>query len=281
MTTYLYPHGWEGEGHRLVTLESLWDPASIARLAAVGIGSGWNCLEVGAGAGSIARWMAAQVGEAGHVTALDIDVTHLGDLARTNVTVMQHDVTRDPLERDAFDLVHARLLLKHLPARDQVVATLVTALRPGGWLVVEDTDWTGAGTEPHDPAFAAVLGGLRRLTERAGGVHDYGRQLAGVLRAAGLVEVGAEGTLLVLPGGTPRADLYRLTFAQIRERLLDAGLVDVATYGAALAVPDDPASVALAPVLIGAHGQKAVPDPERPGCASGTGPRVARGSSRP
>jgi len=256
VTTYLYPHGWDGEGDRLATLESLWDPASIARLEAVGIEAGWRCLEVGAGSGSIARWMADRVGDAGHVTAADIDVSHLRGLARPNLTVVQHDVTSDELLPGGQDLVHARLLLKHLPTRDAVLSTLVAALRPGGWLVVEDTDWTAAGAEPPAEAFAAVLRGLRRLMEQAGGVHDYGRVLPGALRTAGLVDIGAEGTALVLPCATPAVDFYRLTFGQVRDRLIASGLVDETTYATALATLDDPARVALAPTLIGARGRR-------------------------
>jgi 2-polyprenyl-3-methyl-5-hydroxy-6-metoxy-1,4-benzoquinol methylase len=37
-----------------------------------------------------------------------------------------------------YDLIHARLVLSHLPQRRDVLARLVQALRPGGWLVVED-----------------------------------------------------------------------------------------------------------------------------------------------
>jgi trans-aconitate methyltransferase len=39
-----------------------------------------------------------------------------------------------------FDLVHARLVLVHVPDRARALATMVAALRPGGWLLVEDAD---------------------------------------------------------------------------------------------------------------------------------------------
>ncbi|HZM84459.1 MAG TPA: class I SAM-dependent methyltransferase [Candidatus Limnocylindrales bacterium] len=40
----------------------------------------------------------------------------------------------------AFDVIHARAVLTHLPERDEVLARLVAALRPGGWLLIEDVD---------------------------------------------------------------------------------------------------------------------------------------------
>jgi SAM-dependent methyltransferase len=54
------------------------------------------------------------------------------------VEVLRDDITGDPVEQDAFDLVHARAVLEHLPSRGEVVTRLHTALRPGGVLVLED-----------------------------------------------------------------------------------------------------------------------------------------------
>lgn len=54
---------------------------------------------------------------------------------------MQAVVTSGALPAGAFNLVHARLLLEHLPQRDEVLRALVRALRLGGWLLVEDFDW--------------------------------------------------------------------------------------------------------------------------------------------
>ena len=39
-----------------------------------------------------------------------------------------------------FDLIHARLVLVHVPRRREALAAMVELLRPGGWLVVEDAD---------------------------------------------------------------------------------------------------------------------------------------------
>ena len=54
-------------------------------------------------------------------------------------------MTDEPTDGDAptqgtFDLVHARLVLVHVPDRARALATMVAALRPGGWLLVEDAD---------------------------------------------------------------------------------------------------------------------------------------------
>src|ERR1039458_7122444 len=47
---------------------------------------------------------------------------------------------RSHLRRVTFDLVHARLVLVHVPQRAQALAAMVAALKPGGWLLLEEAD---------------------------------------------------------------------------------------------------------------------------------------------
>lgn len=63
----------DAELARLKLLEEVSDPQTIRCLEAVGVGAGWRCLEVGAGAGSVTRWLAARVGASGNVVAADLD----------------------------------------------------------------------------------------------------------------------------------------------------------------------------------------------------------------
>jgi 2-polyprenyl-3-methyl-5-hydroxy-6-metoxy-1,4-benzoquinol methylase len=106
------------EDERLTLLEQLYDPVSRRRRSLVQ--PGWRCLEVAAGRGSMAVWLAEQVGPAGHVVATDIDTRYLqrAELP-TNVEVLEHDILEDSLEAlgpGSFDLVCSRLALFHLVA---------------------------------------------------------------------------------------------------------------------------------------------------------------------
>lgn len=92
--------------------------------------------------GSVAGWLSTAVGPTGRVVATDLDVRLL-DRLDDRVEVVRHDVTRDPLEHDAFDLVHARAVLEHLPPRDEIVGKLASALRPGGHLVLGTSSSAG------------------------------------------------------------------------------------------------------------------------------------------
>src|SRR5438552_2855616 len=60
----------EAEFERLRAVEAAFDPGTRYRLLAAGLCEGWRCLEVGAGAGSIAKWMSDTVAPAGCVLAV-------------------------------------------------------------------------------------------------------------------------------------------------------------------------------------------------------------------
>src|SRR5438477_4420279 len=150
------------EDERLTLLEQLYDPVSRRRRALVE--QGWRCLEVGAGRGSMAVWLAEQVGPAGQVVVTDIDTRYLQRLDLPNLEVLQHNILDDSLEvlgPGSFDLVCSRLTLFHLVGRQEVAIRQMTeCLRPGGWLIDEDADWGTAA--PIDPTHS-LYGGYQRV----------------------------------------------------------------------------------------------------------------------
>src|SRR4051812_14227124 len=96
MDTYVFDQAWTKERERLTALESLFDASSRRLLADLGVGAGWRCLEVGAGAGGIARWLADRVGDTGRVVATDLDTRFLDGSG--NLDVRTHDVVTDDLD---------------------------------------------------------------------------------------------------------------------------------------------------------------------------------------
>jgi ubiquinone/menaquinone biosynthesis C-methylase UbiE len=139
-STYLLDNAGREAPRRFDAQSALFDSGTIRHLEDRGIRPGWQCLEVGGGGGSIAAWLAARVGPTGHVLVTDIDPRFLEPLDAPNVEVRRHDIVTDPLPEAAFDLIHARAVLIHLPERERVLARLVSALKPGGWLVDEELD---------------------------------------------------------------------------------------------------------------------------------------------
>ena len=120
-------------GLRFSGLEATFDPSTIRYLTGVGVTDGWVCWEIGAGGGSIARWLAERVGPTGSVLATDIDPRFIPASQLGQLEVVRHDVTTDAIPAARYDLIHARLVLSHLPQRLDVLVRFVTSAA-AGWL---------------------------------------------------------------------------------------------------------------------------------------------------
>src|SRR6516165_1192119 len=95
---YIASHSAEAfERERLGLLERVADPITLRRLQSLGVREGWRCLEIGAGHGSVARWLAKQVGPQGQVVATDLNPRFLRELAAPNIEVRHHDILNDEL----------------------------------------------------------------------------------------------------------------------------------------------------------------------------------------
>lgn len=136
---YLLDNARAEAGERFVSLAELFDGVTRGHFDRLGVRAGSRCWEVGAGGSTIPEALAAAVGPTGHVLATDIDPSWLK--AGGGYEVRRHDVAANPPpEPGTFDLVHARLVLVHVPDRARALATMAAAPRPGGWLLVEDAD---------------------------------------------------------------------------------------------------------------------------------------------
>src|SRR6266851_716700 len=137
---------------RLAGLESALDPGTRDHLTRLGVGPGTHCLEVGAGGGSVAFWLAERVAPGGLVVATDLETDFLESAAPGYPTlkVLTHDITaEDP--PTGFDFVHARWLVEWLPDKRLALGRMVSALRPGGTLLIEEPDFVtiyGCGAPP-------------------------------------------------------------------------------------------------------------------------------------
>jgi SAM-dependent methyltransferase len=212
----------EAEDNRLSLLERIFDPLSRRRREMVR--PGWRCLEVGAGRGSMAVWLAAQVGESGKVVAADIDVTYLKRLQLPNLEVRQHNILTDSLDTlgpGSFDLVCSRLTLFWLAGKQEsAIRRMVECLRPGGWVVDEDGDWgTIAPVDPSHPYYARYHGAYRGGEWWTSRGYDptFGRKLPVLFERCGLENVRHEATAEVVRGGSPWAQWWQETLEAIRE----------------------------------------------------------------
>jgi SAM-dependent methyltransferase len=220
--TYVWDNAWDQARRRLEVLEHCYDPGTVAHLERFGVGPGWRCLEVGAGGGSITTWLCARVAPGGDVVAVDLDTRFVDELDAPNLDVRRLDVVTDDLPAGGFDLVHVRLLLMHLHAREAVFDKLLACLAPGGWLLVEEFDSFGLAAHSDDAYTQAWRLSCAGMAE-AGFAPTWARQLPGRMAASGLVETGDHCEVPFFRGASPLAEMMQLTLTQAQDHALAAG----------------------------------------------------------
>ena len=233
MRRYAFDNAAAEAASRFGILEARYDPATRARLAETGVGPGWQCLEVGAGGGSIGLWLADAVGPDGHVLVTDIAPERIDPElpTRRNVTVLRHDIAAAALPASGYDLIHARLVLIHLRERLDVLARLVDALAPGGWLLLDEFDCTGipvlATNGPGQAElFDDVHARLMILLAAAGANLGWGGAVYRALGDAGLEDVTATIFAEAWQGGGIGIGLHRANTEQLRDDLIRDGLAE-------------------------------------------------------
>jgi SAM-dependent methyltransferase len=221
---------------RLRLLEDECDPHTRRYLDAIGVEPGWRCLEVGAGAGAMVRWLAERVGPTGLVVAADIHPRYLGDLCRPNVEVRQCDITLDDVEPEFYDLVHCRFVLMHLDDPADALRRMTKALRPGGWIVAADPDNDVAGSvDPDHPLSELFDSCYRKRVDFASAAKiadfRFGKALLRHMEELGLVDMGNEGIARVVHGGDPFSDMWIKTWQRIDDAVIDNGVLTAGEVG--------------------------------------------------
>ncbi|SFS79868.1 methyltransferase domain-containing protein [Saccharopolyspora flava] len=236
---YFFDTSEEAEFGRLQRQAEVWDRLTFRRLEEIGVGEGWRCLEVGAGSGTVVRWLVDRVGATGRVVATDLVPKWVRAIEAPNLEVLEHDLVADPLEDSAHDLIHVRMVLFHLPEKQAVLRKLVDAVVPGGRLLVEDYDMrTLPHSTPPDETWRVVGEAPVKLAERIGLDPELGRRLPGMFAEAGLVDIDAEA--VAFPRRMPDIPAWQTQFVELRDRLIDAGLVTAEQVDDVIARFDDP-----------------------------------------
>ncbi|MFI8811461.1 MULTISPECIES: class I SAM-dependent methyltransferase [unclassified Streptomyces] len=219
----LLDHQIPQEEARLRALESYLDPTTRSVITRLGIQPGWRCLELGGGAGSVARWLAEQCAP-GEVVGTDISTTLLPrDVP--NLSVRRHDVVQEDFPAASFDLVHARALLEHLPERAEVLDKMARWTAPGGWVCVETVMAVQPPADTRD-AYQRCLKAVFTLSETVMRTdQQWGTALPGLLSQAGLTDIGVHCTP-GLVGRNGNADAFlQLSLEQIGPALVSRHLI--------------------------------------------------------
>jgi ubiquinone/menaquinone biosynthesis C-methylase UbiE len=199
---------------------------------------GYAVLDAGCGTGDDARGMVARLGASGRVVGLDASEETLEHARRraaeasTAVEFVHGDVHNLPFADATFSSCRAERVLQHVEDPHQAVGELARVTRPGGRVVIFDTDWETLIVDAGDVATTrAILQEKCRLMR-----HGWiGRQLSGLMREAGLEDITALPRSLILTDGPQAISLHGLQAAaesalrlcRITQEQCDAWFADI------------------------------------------------------
>jgi len=171
-----------------------------ATLAALSLKPGERVLDVGCGPALLVAEMAHVVGSSGHVTGIDRSEPMLTVARRRcqpltdRTTLLRGDATALPFPAASFDAAVSTQVLEYVAEIDTALAELHRVLRPGGRILLLDTDWGSAVWHSSDPERMRTI--LTAWMQRFADPY-LPRTLAPRLRAAGF-EVTGHDVLVIL-----------------------------------------------------------------------------------
>lgn len=196
---YVLGHS-DNELRRLVRQSQFFNPLTEPALRQAGIAEGMRVLDVGCGAGDVSFLAASMVGLRGMVIGIDTSAEAVAlATARANAAGLAnvHFLTRDitdlqiepgsPLDQPVDALI-GRLVLMYLADPASTLRRLIPFVRPGGLVVFQDVDTSGATSEPECPTFALAVRRIEHAFLRAGADCRAGLKLPRIFREAGLAE---------------------------------------------------------------------------------------------
>ena len=201
--TYVIRGGLDGRERLRVLARVMW-PTTCQLFDAIGIPPDARCLDLGCGGGDVTLQL-AQLAHQGRAVGTDLDPETL-DIARaeassfgiTNVDFRVDDAMALPRDGQIYDVIYARFLLTHLENPARALACARARLAPGGVIIVEDIDFTGHFCHPDNDSFWRYVDWYSKAVQSRGADPNIGPRLPGLLRDAGLTEVGVN---VVQPAG--------------------------------------------------------------------------------
>jgi SAM-dependent methyltransferase len=263
-----YPLGGTStERDRLLSQAAQYEPATNWLLDQIGVQPGWRTADIGCGPIGILNLLSQRVGPRGKVVGLEREPRFV-EMARAeivkrglgNVTIVQADGLNTGLEKSSFDLVHERLVLINVSAREAFLTEMLSLLRPGGTVALEDVDNVSWLCQPAHPSWDILLNAFHTVFHAGGGDGFIGRRLAILLHAAGVQNIQTKVTVETPPLGDYRRTHLISLIDSVRDKIIAKGVLDEAKlneHREALAQHlKDPATTVIDKLLVQCWGQK-------------------------
>jgi SAM-dependent methyltransferase len=262
MTGYAIEGGWAGK-QRLDLLAAVMQPYTTWLFDRVGVVRGSSCLDVGCGGGHVSRDLARRVGTEGRVVGVDLDPEVIAlaraDAQREGVTNVLFEVgDAAALKPGDYDVAYSRFLLSHVPSPAVVLRSIAGALRPGGTVILEDTDFRASFCYPECAAYGRYVQLYRETVSRFGGDADIGPALPALLRSAGVKDIEVDTFQPSALTGAPKL-MSVVTLERISRSAIGEGLASPQELDAILAglreCCQDPRTLMSMPRVIRAWGR--------------------------
>src|SRR5271170_4015576 len=139
--------GTQTEQERLVAQAAEFEVQSRWLLDQINIEPGWRAVDIGCGPIGILNLLSERVGPSGSVVGLEREQrfvtmarSQIAQRGMNNVEIMRGDALNTGLSKAAFDFVHERLVMINVPTRPALLQEMISLLRPGGTIALEEVD---------------------------------------------------------------------------------------------------------------------------------------------
>lgn len=228
----------KGEIERLHMQADAVAPDATVMLDRIGVGAGWQCLDLGCGPRGVTDLLSERVGPTGRVVGIDKDeqfIAHGRAHAPANVEFRRGDVYDTGLPAGAFDLVHMRFVASTAGDPDALLREAVRLARPGGVVALQEPDAETLDCYPPHPAWGRLKTAMLGAFAGVGADVYLARRLHTLMAQAGLDDIHYRPFLLGLRCGDPMADHLPATVESLRGTILKLGLLSEAEIPGLLA----------------------------------------------
>jgi len=206
------------------------------------------------------RWMVDVVGETGKIVAVDIDTRFVANAALPNLEVCEADIRDISWSNNSFDLIHARYVLIHIADFQSALSKMLNSLKPGGWLVIEEPDFSAAraliGEKEECESVNKVNRAILRMFTDRGMDCSLGVKLPSIFQNFGLQLHSVENDAPLSAGGSGVATMMKMSTVQLAQKYIATGEAtdeDVQKY---CRFAENPSSWAVYYATVGVIGQK-------------------------
>ena len=212
--------------------------ATEALLRAAGIGGAMRVLDIGTGLGHVAFMVADLLDAGGSVLGVDqaerlLEVAERRRAAAGAENIeFRHADARASSASEPFDAIVARLLLFHLPDREDVLRRQLDALRPGGTMLIVEFDIGAMRAEPEVPLVEDVRRWIEAAFRAAEADPRIGTQAGQLLRRTGFADVSTFGIQAYFASSDPIGPILCAGVTRsLASQIVAHGIADEAELG--------------------------------------------------